>query len=129
MSRRCAPLLVGMADFRRSSTLRDSAIADSPLIENVIARRSMILFMDQHRIVLADQLFAAETEQLLHAVIDEGEAAFMIKRVNDVGRAIDQITVKLFRAFESPGDAAGFRPSSRRCFKALSTVLSSSSAL
>ena len=61
--------------------------------------------MHQDGVVLADQLLARKPQQLVGAVVDEGEAAFVVQRVDEVGRAVDQVAVQLFRLFQLRGDA------------------------
>ena len=41
--------------------------------------------MHQRGVVFPNQIVPAETQQLLRAVVDEGEVALGIQRVNDVG--------------------------------------------
>ena len=38
---------------------------------------------------------------MLHAVVDEGDAALRIQRVDDVGRAVHQVAVHALRALEA----------------------------
>ena len=49
------------------------ALVDAALVEHV-ARALQVFFVHQDRVVLADQLIAREAEQLVGAVVDEGEA-------------------------------------------------------
>jgi hypothetical protein len=56
-----------------------------------------VVFVHHHAVVLAQQFFAAVAEQAFDAVVDEGEAAFDVQGVDEVGRAVDQEAMPLFR--------------------------------
>jgi hypothetical protein len=93
-----APALQAQLDVARG------AFIDAALVEGV-ARALLVFVVHQHRVVLADQLFAGKAQQLRHAVVHEGELAFVVQGVDDVRRRIHQIAVHLFRVFQLGGDA------------------------
>ena len=80
------------------------ALVEAALIEG-IARPLLVFIVHEDRIMAADQLFAAKAQQLVHPVVDEGDAAFVIQGIDDVGRAVDQVAVHLFRVFQLQRDA------------------------
>jgi len=58
--------------------------------------------------MLPQQFFATVAEQAFNAVVDEGEAAVDIQRVNEVGRAVDQKAMPLFRLLQALQDVVVF---------------------
>jgi len=90
--------------FQAQLDVARGALVDAALVEHV-ARAFLVLVVHEDRVMLADQLFALVAEQLVGAVVDEREAAFVVQRVDDVGRAVHQVAVHLFRVFQLAGDA------------------------
>ncbi|MNM29420.1 hypothetical protein D3C81_399610 [compost metagenome] len=80
------------------------ALVDAALIEGV-ARPFLVFIVHEDRVMTADQLFAAKAQQLVHAVVDEGDAPFVVQGIDDVGRAVDQVAVHLLRVFQLQRDA------------------------
>ncbi|MNS93473.1 hypothetical protein D3C72_1276520 [compost metagenome] len=84
------------------------ALVEATLIEG-IARPLLVFIVHEDGIMAADQLFAAKAQQLVHPVVDEGDAAFVVQGIDDVGRAVDQVAVHLFRVFQLQRDALVFQ--------------------
>jgi hypothetical protein len=80
------------------------AFVDAALVEG-IARALQVFVVHQDRVMLADQLFAPVAEQLVGAVVHEGEAAFVVQRIDDVRRRVDQVAVHLLGVFQLVRDA------------------------
>ena len=84
------------------------ALVEAALIEG-IARPLLVFVVHEDGIMAADQLFAAKAQQLVHPIIDEGDAAFVVQGIDDIGRAVDQVAVHLFRVFQLQRDALVFQ--------------------
>ncbi len=84
-------------------------VARSPLVHPAlvehVAGPLLVLVVHQDRVMLADQFIARKAQQLLGAVVDEGELALVVQGVDDVGRTVDQVAVHLLRVFQLGGDA------------------------
>ena len=84
-----------------------AAVAGAALVEHVLGPRDVVL-VDHQAVMLSQQFFAAVAEQAFDAVVDEGESAFAIQRVDEVGRTVDQEAVPLFRLLQALQDVVVF---------------------